>query len=206
MTAKRKVTRILPTAAPVTERCAALPNRTAAAIAAASHRTVAVIAAAPRQSATIAAITSPLPHRLHPLLLLLALLSPPTRPAAAQLFSHGGVSSRGDTRLEYYIREELPARTVVGNGIIVDYELDQKYPAVVLGALRFSLLAPAAAAQPTERGGVFVVDERRGYISTREVIDRDLICPGADQCIVSFDVAVLPIEYFHNIKVKVSIA
>jgi len=48
----------------------------------------------------------------------------------------------------------------------------------------------------------FVVDELTGDIhltSTR--LDRESICPRQDDCIVQFDVAVQPIQYFQIIKV-----
>jgi len=114
--------------------------------------------------------------------------------------SASGVHPARDSPLEYHIHEERSGRTPLGHGIIVDYGLDKKYPIVVQDSLWFSVLTPA---QPA---GLFVVDERRGYISTTQSIDRDRICPGLDQCIVSFDVAVLPIQYFQSIKVKVCIS
>jgi len=48
----------------------------------------------------------------------------------------------------------------------------------------------------------FVVDELTGDIHlTSRRLDRESICPRQDDCIVQFDVAVQPIQYFQIIKV-----
>ena len=45
------------------------------------------------------------------------------------------------------------------------------------------------------------MDEKTGRVLVEERIDRDSLCPGADLCVLSFDVAVLPIQHFLTIKV-----
>jgi len=109
------------------------------------------------------------------------------------------VNSPGkETFLDYYMLEELPPRSLVGN-LVRDYGLDHQYRPAVLASLRFTMLTQSQLERPN-----FVVDELTGDIHLTSLrLDRESICPRQDECIVQFDVAVQPIQYFQIIKVSV---
>ena len=101
------------------------------------------------------------------------------------------------TFLEYYMLEELPPRSLVGN-LVRDYGLDHQYKPAVLASLRFTMLTQSQLDRPN-----FVVDELTGDIHlTSRSLDRESICPRVDVCVVKFDVAVQPIQYFKIIRVR----
>jgi len=101
-----------------------------------------------------------------------------------------------ETFLDYYMLEELPPRSLVGN-LVRDYGLDHKYRPAVLARLRFTMLTQSQLERPN-----FVVDELTGDIHLTSLrLDRESICPRQDECMVQFDVAVQPIQYFQIIKV-----
>jgi len=105
-----------------------------------------------------------------------------------------------ETFLDYYMLEELPPRSLVGN-LVRDYGLDHQYRPAVLASLRFTMLTQSQLERPN-----FVVDELTGDIHLTSLrLDRESICPRQDDCIVQFDVAVQPIQYFQIIKVRRSI-
>jgi len=108
-----------------------------------------------------------------------------------------GVNPAGkETFLDYYMLEELPPRSLVGN-LVRDYGLDHQYRPAVLASLRFTMLTQSQL----ERSN-FEVDKLTGDIHlTSRRLDRESICPRQDECIVQFDVAVQPIQYFQIIKV-----
>lgn len=103
--------------------------------------------------------------------------------------------------LPYPLLEELNSRTVVGN-IVLDYELNRKYPEATLNRLRFSFLT--LPVPPNKQ--YFSVDELGGVLRTTQKIDREEICFRSDDpCYIKFDVVVQPIQYFQIIKVHVEI-
>ena len=70
-----------------------------------------------------------------------------------------GVNRPGrETFLDYYMLEELPPRSLVGN-LVRDYGLDHRYRPAVLASLRFTMLTPSQLERPN-----FVVDELTGDI------------------------------------------
>jgi len=109
-----------------------------------------------------------------------------------------GVNPRGKEKfLDYYMLEELPPRSLVGN-LVRDYGLDHQYRPAVLASLRFTMLTQSQLERPN-----FVVDELTGDIHLTSLrLDRESVCPRLDECIVQFDVAVQPIQYFQIIKVS----
>ena len=114
------------------------------------------------------------------------------------------VSSTDNNFVEYYIREELPANELVGN-LVRDFGLDQLYSPLQLTQLRFMFLTQPAAVGVADRP-YFAIDERTGDIYvTSNRLDRDKICPRLDFCVVQFDVAVQPIEFFQIIKVSLDL-
>lgn len=101
--------------------------------------------------------------------------------------------------LEYYFREEAPSGVIIGN-IIRDFRLDARYSPTVLVEFRFSLMT-----EPNFRRRYFSVDELTGDIRNEMPVDREDICPYLDDCVVKFDVAVRPIQFFQMIKIKIEI-
>jgi len=102
-----------------------------------------------------------------------------------------------ETLLDYYMLEELPPRSLVGN-LVRDYGLDHQYRPAVLASLRFTMLTQSQLERPN-----FVVDELTGDIHLTSLrLDRESVCPRQDVCIVQFDVAVQPIQYFQIIRVS----
>lgn len=128
------------------------------------------------------------PHPNPPFIFLLSVALFLSHPSFVQSFRHDF--------LEYYFREETPPGVVIGN-IIRDFRLDARYSPAALVEFRFSQMA-----SPTK---FFGVDELTGDIRSLLPIDREDICAHLEDCVVKFDVAVQPIEFFMMIKVKVEI-
>jgi len=105
------------------------------------------------------------------------------------------LSSSSDI-LQFYVLEELAPRRVVGN-IAHDFRFDERYDEETVASLRFSVLK-----QPAFDRRFFAVNETSGVVETTHRIDRELICRGDDECVVKFDVAVKPMQYFQIIKVR----
>ena len=95
-------------------------------------------------------------------------------------------------------RERL-ANHEVGN-LITDAGLMRKYNRTVLAQLRFSFLM-----QPSPDRNYFSVGETTGVVRSTHKIDRERICPRQDDCVIKFDVAIKPIQFFQIIKVKIEI-
>jgi len=97
--------------------------------------------------------------------------------------------------LEYYIFEELAPRERVGN-LTNDFGFADRYDRATVESLRFSVLK-----HPPYDRRFFAVNETSGVIETTHRIDRELICRGEDHCVIKFDVAVKPMQFFQIIKV-----
>jgi len=80
-----------------------------------------------------------------------------------------GVNHPGkETFLDYYMLEELPPRSLVGN-LVRDYGLDHQYRPAVLARLRFTMLTQSQLERPN-----FVVDELTGDIHLTSLrLDRE---------------------------------
>jgi hypothetical protein len=132
-----------------------------------------------------------------------------------------------DATLEYYIVEDFPANTLVGN-VPRDFRLNERYvPPAADGSFNFRFLSRAG---PADRN-VFVIDEKTGVIRTTERIDREEVCnsgmrgdirfvsrSGSDKtetvegsrddneaCYFSLDIVVQPMRYFRIIRARVEI-
>ena len=114
----------------------------------------------------------------------------------------GTFVSRGivaDDFLVYYFFEELPANAQVGD-LINDFGFKSRYNNTVLDLLRFTFLM-----QPSADRQYISIDETTGVIRSVSKVDREKVCPKSDDCVIKFDVAVKPIQFFQIIKVKVEI-
>ena len=87
-------------------------------------------------------------------------------------------------KLTYTILEELQP-FAVGN-IAQDAGLGQKYSAEAFTQLRYTL----GEVQPAMHRGLLTVDESGGILRTAQVVDRDLICPGQERCVIALQVQV----------------
>ena len=111
-----------------------------------------------------------------------------------------GVHSQANTPLEYYVGEELPADTVVGN-LIQDLSLDTQYTQEELDQMRFTISDNTGESNLD----YFAIDNIGGIIKTTKSIDREEICFASIECLVNLKVLVSPAQYFQVIKVKVHI-
>jgi len=94
--------------------------------------------------------------------------------------------------LVYQLVEEQPSGTFIAD-IRRDSGLSLTYPAQSPSTITFLLIASAH----------FHIDPDTGNLSTSEVIDRDVICPGQTVCHLSADVVVRPIMYFRKVTVEI---
>ena len=109
------------------------------------------------------------------------------------------VADESSVRLRYEVVEEGPAGALVGS-VVVDANLTAIYDAELLSRMRFRFLRRSTAPG-------FVVDSSTGVISTEAPINRDAICPNADDCLVRLDVVVFqPVDAFRIIRVDVQVA
>ena len=109
------------------------------------------------------------------------------------------VADESSVHLRYTIIEESPAGALVGN-VVADANLTAIYDAELLSQMRFRFLR-----RSTTPG--FVVDPSTGVISTETPINRDAICPNADDCLLRLDVVVVqPAHLFRIVRVDVEVA
>ena len=101
--------------------------------------------------------------------------------------------------LHYTLVEDSAAGARVGD-IVTDANLTAVYGAQLqFGELRFRFLRRSTAPG-------FVVDPASGVISTEAPIDRDVLCPNADGCLLRLDVVVVhPSDLFRVIRVDVEV-
>ena len=119
--------------------------------------------------------------------------------ARSQATSDGGKTAKLPV---FYVVEELPPNSFVCN-LMAELDLETKYDRTILDRLRFSFFT-----QPPFDRTYFHLDERTGVIKTSRRIDRERLCPtpsGAFECLVEFDVAIRPLEYFQIVKVAIEI-
>jgi len=107
-------------------------------------------------------------------------------------------SSSSANAREFFIVEELPANSFVCN-LVTELGFDRRYDPPVVDRLRFSFLTTPSVSDRS----LFAIDERSGVIHTTQRIDREQLCPGGVvDCVVQYDVAVKPMEFFEIIKVR----
>ena len=95
--------------------------------------------------------------------------------------------------LIYQLVEEEPAGTFIAN-LRRDSNLSLIYSAESAFVATFNLMSASAH---------FHVDPDTGILSTSEVIDRDVLCPGQSVCQLSADVVVRPMRYFRKVTVEI---
>lgn len=99
--------------------------------------------------------------------------------------------------LLYRIEEDCELGTVLAD-IKTDLQRSLLYNRTTVDQLRIVMLATQSAADLRRH---FNVDEVTGLVRAATSLDRDDICPAADNCILNVDFAVQPAAYFQLIKV-----
>ena len=101
--------------------------------------------------------------------------------------------------LEYFILEELPAGTPIGN-VAVDYKLTDKLNTTVLRTLRYNIDQTRST-----RHELFTIDQQTAIVSTSRRIDRDSACAGEETCIALLHIHVLPPGFTDDIQIMLEI-
>ena len=103
--------------------------------------------------------------------------------------------------LKFDIYEQFPAPFFVGD-IIQESHLTTKLNASVFNNLRFTILT-----EGNENARYFDIGSEDGVLRTKEVIDRDTLCPRLLTCVLRLDIAIhSPPDHFEVIKVEVTIS
>jgi len=103
-----------------------------------------------------------------------------------------GVPTDPPRRL-YQLTEEQPVGTLVAD-VRTDFHLSRDQ-------LRFVVLTPTGELGQT----LFTIEASSGLLRTATVVDRDTICPGEAECVVTVDIGVQPRRYFQVLKLSVEI-
>lgn len=100
------------------------------------------------------------------------------------------------SKLRYAIAEEMPAGTVIGS-LKKDMNLAARYQSDVLHQIRFHLV--------TKNSHLIAINATSLY--TLQSLDRESICSNDrnEPCVISCDVLVLPLAYFHITQVFIEI-
>ena len=101
--------------------------------------------------------------------------------------------------IELNLTEEAPVGTFIGN-LRRDALLEEKYTETQMRRLQFKFLS-----KKSPHIDLLKLDETTGMLSSASVVDRDQICPKAEQCQIKADVVVQPRDFYQVIKVTVSV-
>lgn len=97
------------------------------------------------------------------------------------------------------ITENAPVDTVVTD-LRRDGHLDTLYEAETLPKLTFAFLSQV------EQRSYFSLDPRTGELRLAKSLDREALCPNADDCPIALTVAVQPVQHFMIIGVTIRVA
>ena len=78
-------------------------------------------------------------------------------------------------------------------------ELESRYESEVLQRLTFAFLTQ------NEQRTYFALDQRTGELKLAKTIDREVLCPNAEECNIALTVAVQPVQYFQVIGITVRV-
>ncbi len=108
------------------------------------------------------------------------------------------ITISGDQILRYSIQEDLIPGTFIGN-VKHDSEVVASFNASVMDSFMFGTL-------PGPYRQHFLVEETTGILRLSMDLDRDQICPNADNCVVSLEAAITwPMEYFRPIPIQIEL-
>ena len=96
--------------------------------------------------------------------------------------------------IKYTIEEEVPNGTQVGN-VVIDAKLNTKYSKTIIHSLQFVI----------QESDQVPFEITNGLLRTSSRLDRDILCPGQENCTLSFDVTVQPPKYFLIIHISVTV-
>jgi len=102
-----------------------------------------------------------------------------------------------DESVTYFVKEELPVGTVVGN-VVVDFALEQRYDASTLSRINFEFLR-----QPS--GGYLRLENASWDMVVAGRIDREALCRNDRRCLLQWTVAVRPLQLFRLVTYSLAV-
>ena len=110
-----------------------------------------------------------------------------------------GQLSSDKTSLKFTTISQRKSRPeVTSETIAVDANLSNIYDHQALRQLQFRFMKPNYVG--------FSVESTSGVLQTNSRIDREVLCPGLETCLVRLDVGIQPNKYFRIIRLTISIA
>lgn len=103
----------------------------------------------------------------------------------------------GDESVTYFVTEELPVGSVVGN-VVIDFALEQLYSVSTLSSVSFEFLT-----EPP--GGYLKLENGSWNMVVAERIDRESLCAEVRRCLLYYTVAMRPLEVFRLFGVEVEV-
>ena len=103
----------------------------------------------------------------------------------------------GDESVTYFVVEELPVGSVIGN-VVVDFALEQRYSASTQSSISFEYLT-----EPP--GGYLRLENGSWNMVVAERIDRESLCTDGGRCLLQYTVAVRPLELFRLLGIEVEV-
>jgi len=101
-----------------------------------------------------------------------------------------GASSAAVDHVTYFVDEELPVGSVVGN-VMADFNVRRRYDPSTLATVSFELLT-----QPT--GGYLALDTDGWDVVVARTMDRESLCVDDERCLLQYIVAVRPLHLFRQ--------
>jgi len=102
-----------------------------------------------------------------------------------------------DESVTYFVKEELPVGSVVGN-VVVDFALEHRYDASTLSRISFEFLR-----QPS--GGYLRLENASWDMVVARRIDREALCTDGRRCVLLWTVATRPLQLFRLVTLAYSI-
>ena len=101
------------------------------------------------------------------------------------------------SRVNYTITDDSEGFKL-GN-IRVDANLDALYQSETKPTLTYKFLTENKVTE------LFSLQRENSLLSVAKKVDRDELCPNKEECVLSFDVVVQPVQYFHIIEIRITI-
>jgi len=108
-----------------------------------------------------------------------------------------GLAMDKDESMSYYVMEELPVGSVIGN-VVVDFALERRYNASALSTISFEFLT-----QP--QGEYLKLEEACWNMVVARRIDRESLCKNERRCLLQYTVAVRPLQLFRLLDMEVEV-
>jgi len=115
------------------------------------------------------------------------------------LFATVSVSA-ADRSVTYFVAEELPVGSTIGN-VVADFALERRYSASTLATVYFEVLT----AKPPGCARYLRLDNESWNIVIAERMDRERLCPNDLRCVLSYTLALRPLDLFQLFNLKVEV-